>query len=229
VTGLVVVTGMAFEARIAAGAQVEVLSGLGGAALAAALAVRLRQPCDGVISFGVAGGLDAALVPGAVLVAQRVAEPGAAGYATDARWSAALLAALPGAVAGTLAGVAQAAATVADKQALRRATGALAVDMESHIAARAAQAAAVPFAACRIVLDSAVRAVPPAALAAMGPDGRTRIAAMLLSLAAHPGQLPDLLRLARDAGAARTALRVTRVRLGERYALPAGLVHVMPG
>jgi len=216
---VVVVTGMAFEARIAAGVGVEVLYGLRASALEQALAERLGSSCAGVISFGVAGGLDTALAPGSVVVAERITD-GETGFATDAAWSAALLAALPQAVTGALAGVNTAVTAVADKQALHRTSGALAVDMESHIAARTALAGGVPYAACRIVIDPAGRAVPSAALAGMGVDGRTDIAALLRVLAGQPRQLAGLLQLARDAACARAALRAARRALGERFAMP---------
>jgi hopanoid-associated phosphorylase len=227
VADLVVVTGMAFEARIAAGAGAEVLFGKQGAALECALAARLSLPCDGVISFGVAGGLEPSLAAGAVVVAERVAD-GDHGFETDAAWSAALREALPWAVGGTLAGADAAVASVADKQALRHATGAVAIDMESHLAGRAARAAHVPYAACRVVLDPALRALPSAALAALGKGGRSDITALLRTLARHPRQLPGVLQLGRDAALARAALRTARARLGERFALPAALPYVSP-
>jgi hypothetical protein len=71
--------------------------------------------------------------------------------------------------------------------------------MESAIAARLAAARGLPFAALRVICDPAGRAVPPAALAGFGADGRTDLGALLRALAAAPGQLPALLRLAGDA------------------------------
>jgi hopanoid-associated phosphorylase len=219
---VVVVTGMAFEARIAGGAGVDVLHGAHAAALERVLAMRLRMPCDGVISFGVAGGLDPSLAAGAVLVAERIVN-GDEGYDTDPVWCAALRQALPGAVSGIVAGVDGPVASVAEKQALRSVTGARAIDMESHLAARLAQAARLPYIACRVVLDPAGRTVPSAALAALGEDGATDLAALLRTLAAHPVQLAGLLGLARDAAVARAALRTTRRLLGDRFALPSPL------
>lgn len=221
--GVLAVCGMAFEARIAAAAGAEVLYGARGPALERRLAERLRLPCDGVISFGVAGGLAPALPPGAVVVATEIIDGARslASYPTDTQWTAALRAALPKACGGALAGEDGAVASVADKQAWWQATGALAVDMESHIAARQAQAARVPFVACRVVLDAAACAVPAAALAALGADGRTDLGALLLALARQPRQLPDLLKLARDAATARATLRAARRSVGPRFALPA--------
>jgi hopanoid-associated phosphorylase len=220
--GVVVVTGMAFEARIAAGAGVEVLWGASGVMLERLLAARLRLPCEGVISFGVAGGLDPSLAPGAVVVAERIVDGGNC-FETDPAWCAAVRQALPSAVGGTVAGGAAAVASVADKQALQCVTGAVAVDMESHLAARLAQAAHRRFMACRVVLDPAGRPVPSAALAALGNDGRTRLAALLVTLARHPRQLAGLLQLAHDATVAHAALRTTRTLLGDRFALPGAV------
>jgi hopanoid-associated phosphorylase len=219
---IVVVTGMAFEARIAIGAGAEVLFGAHDITLERRLAARLRMPCDGVISFGVAGGLDASLAPGAVVVAEHILD-GANCFDTDPAWRAALRKALPWAVGGTVAGVDAAVASVADKQALQYLTGALAIDMESHLAARLAQGAHLPYMACRVVLDPAGRPVPSAALAALGRNGRTDLAALLMALARHPRQLAGLLQLAHDGAVARAALRTTRRLLGDRFALPPPL------
>lgn len=213
-----VVTGMRFEARIAAGPGIETLHGLRAEALAQGLRQRLAHPCAGVISFGVAGGLDPALAPGKVIVATAVHD-GDTSRPVDASWSRALSLALPQAVAGTLAGSDQAVTSVVAKTALHAATGALAVDMESHIAARIAQEFGVPFAACRVVIDPAQRDVPPAAVAGMGPDGGTDILALLKALLAGPGQVPDLVRLGRDARLARLALEVARGRVGAGFGL----------
>jgi hopanoid-associated phosphorylase len=220
--GVVVVTGMAFEARIAASAGVEVLWGAHGVMLERLLAARLRLPCEGVISFGVAGGLDPSLAPGAVVVAERIVDGGNC-FETDPAWCAAMRQALPSAVGATVAGGDAAVASVADKQALHCVTGAAAVDMESHLAARLAQAAHLRFIACRVVLDPAGRPVPSAALAALGNDGRTRLAALLATLVRHPRQLAGLLQLAHDATVARAALRTTRTLLGDRFALPGAV------
>ena len=54
---MIVVVGMAFEARIAAGLGVPVVCGGDGKNLAASLARAMAAGCGGLISFGVAGGL----------------------------------------------------------------------------------------------------------------------------------------------------------------------------
>jgi len=220
VVTVLAVSGMDFEARIAAAPGVETLYGHRDAALARVLDTRLAQGCAGVVSFGVAGGLDPTLPPGTVIVATAV-RAGNASYSTDPFWMAALRRALPQAVSGLLAGSDTPVTTVPEKAALHVAHGALAVDMESHIAARAAQAHGIPFAALRVVIDPADRPVPPLAVAGMAADGSTDIGAIIFGLLKAPHQIGGLLRLGRDASSAKTALAAARKAAGAGFALPA--------
>ena len=96
--------------------------------------------------------------------------------------------------------------TPADKRALNRDTGALAVDTESHMVARAAAGHGLPMAAIRVIADPAHRALPEAALTAIRADGTTDLLAVLRSVMRRPHQLPALLRTALDARAARVTL-----------------------
>ncbi|WP_454712942.1 phosphorylase [Cupriavidus nantongensis] len=215
---VLVVTGMAFEARIAAGPHCRVVHGLRGVALEQQVSAMASRQCMGILSFGVAGGLDPTLAPGDVVLADAVGAPGEH-YDTDMTWTRAMHAALPHARIGTAAGADQPVLSVAAKAALHRGTGALCVDMESHLAARMAAACRLPFAACRVVIDPAARAVPAAAAAGMGEQGKTDVGAVLLGLLRAPGDLPALLRVASDAAAARGALRAARLALGDVFGL----------
>jgi len=158
-----------------------------------------------VLSFGIAGGLDPALRPGDLVVASRVRGPRGA-YLADAAWAAALARAT-GARLGIVAGAAAAVATPAAKRALREATGALAVDLESEAAAAFAAAHRLPFAAIRAVADPADGVVPRAALVGLDADGRAAPGRVVLALLRRPGELRPLLRVAADARAALAALR----------------------
>jgi adenosylhomocysteine nucleosidase len=221
---IIAVTCLAAEAHIAAGPGVAVLQGHIpnlGAALGAAIA----RGCSGIISFGIAGGLASDLAPGAWVVASGVVAAHKR-YPTDRDWARRLLQALGCAIHADIAGVDAPVIDPAGKRSLRDATSSVAVDMESHIAAEAAQAHGLPFAACRVIIDPAHRSLPPAALVNLRADGTPDVAAVLRSVIRHPRQLPALLRVAVDARAAQLALRAGRQRLGAGLAFPG--FHLVP-
>jgi hopanoid-associated phosphorylase len=216
---IIAVLGLAREARIAASPAVYPIIGGGDeAGLSAELKRVVGQGAQGIISFGIAGGLDPSLAPGACIVGS-AATLGPARWRTDVLWSRNLLAALPGAVFAEVAGVDHPAASVEHKRLLRSMTGAAAVDMESHVAARIAEVHGVPFAILRVICDPAGRNVPPAALAGMRKDGTSDIGAVFRALVARPSQLSGMIRLARDAGIAFGELKRRRRSLGDDFVL----------
>jgi hopanoid-associated phosphorylase len=208
---VIAVTGMAFEAKIARGRGVEAVFAARADWLERALSDALARGCSGIVSFGTAGGLAADLQPGALIVAETVCGPFGP-LKTDAAWSARIVESFAGTPLeritrrGTMAGVVAPVTSEADKRSLHVTTGALAVDMESHIAGAIATARGLPFAVCRAVVDPAWRTLPPAATAGLRDDGTTAIAPILRELLRQPSQLGALLRLAVDARAARTTL-----------------------
>jgi len=233
---VIVVTGMAFEARIARGDgsdRVEVVYAARADLLERALSAAVARGAAGIISFGTAGGLAPDLEPGALIVADAVDGPFGRLH-TDREWTERIVAAVnsagtPGGVAarprrGSMAAVAAPLITAGDKRALHGSTGALAVDMESHIAGATAAAHGLPFAVCRAVVDPAWRTLPPAATAGLRDDGSTALGPILRELLRQPSQLGALLRLAADARAARAALVQARRAMGEGRALRMGTV-----
>jgi len=214
----IAVTCLAFESRIAAGPGVAVLHGH-IPNLRTALDDAIGRGASGIISFGIAGGLAADLAPGAWVVASGVVAAHGR-YPTDRDWSRRLLHALGCAVHADIAGVDAPVVEPAGKRWLRDATASVAVDMESHIAAAAAEAHGLPFAACRVIIDPAHRSLPPAALVNLRPDGTPDIFAVFRSVLREPSQLPALLRVAADARAAQLALRAGRRRLGPGLSFP---------
>jgi len=210
---------MKFEARIAAGLGVPVVCGGDGKNLSSLLTHAMAAGCGGLISFGVAGGLAPHLKPGTCVIGSEIIHDEGT-RATDARWAQRLTRLIPGSVYGAIAGVRQPIAHAADKRRLHGETGAIAVDMESHIAARIAAAHALPFAACRVIIDPAERTLPPAALVGMRADGRADVLAVLASLLRQPRQLFALMRVVADARAARSALFQGRRSLGADLSFP---------
>lgn len=199
-----IVTGLAAEAAIAARLDgVRVVCAGSQPGRAEALADGLAgDGLRGLISFGVAGGLADDLPSGTVIVADAVVAGDERLEADDA-WAADLARRIR-ARRGVVAGSPVIVGNPAGKQALRARSGALIVDMETIAVARAARRAGVPWTAIRAVADPAGLALPPAALVALGDDGRPDLVAVLAAIARRPRQVPDLIRLA---GATRAALR----------------------
>jgi adenosylhomocysteine nucleosidase len=216
-TGIIVAAvGLHFEARIAEGPGIVVLGRDPEGGLSRSMKEVLRAGCRGLISFGIAGGLAAHLRPGTFVVASGIAD-GETIWPTCPDWSARLLAAIPDASHALIAGSDSPVAHPRGKKELHAVTGAVAVDMESHLAARLASEHAIPFAALRVVADPAHRRIPQAALVGMRPDGSTNVPAVLRSLGRHPKSLPALLHTAADVAIARASLSRGRRQLGPRF------------
>ncbi|MGB0630627.1 MAG: squalene--hopene cyclase [Alphaproteobacteria bacterium] len=164
-----------------------------------------------LLSFGVAGGCDPALPPGAAIIATGVRDISAGGEAlyTNRDWQRRLKSVLLGNV---LVETAQIASTdkplhkSRDKRGLFGDLGVAAVDMESAAIARAAIEATVPYMALRVVIDPQDLGLPLAAVSGMRPDGSTAVAAVTGSVLRRPGDLWGMIRLARYDRIARKAL-----------------------
>jgi adenosylhomocysteine nucleosidase len=228
----VAVTGLMFEARIAAGPGITVICS--GKQLQ--LRMSVRRGCDGIMSFGIAGGLAPNLPPGTCIVGRNIiADHGR--YATNHGWAAALMetalaatdrsAAIRHVVFGDIAGSEVPVACTKAKRLLHEKTGAAAVDLESHVAARIAAEHRIPFAAFRIVTDPYDRALPPAAMVATRADGTVDVMAVVRSLIRCPTQLSTLFRLALDSWTARQSLVPSRRFLGPSLGLPDLREHLL--
>lgn len=215
---IIAVTCLSFEARVAAGPGIAVLCGT-AQRYVDKLEAAVRQGGSGIISIGIAGGLAPDLAPGDWVVASGVLA-GSARYATDRAWSRRLIEALPTAVLADISGVDAPVVAKDDKLRLHRDSGTVAVDMESHIAARIAAEHGIPFAACRVIIDPADRTLPPAALVGMRADGKADAWAVARSLLSQPRQLFALMRVVADARAARSALFQGRRKLGDNLSFP---------
>lgn len=202
---MIAVVGMAFEARIAARLGVPVVCGGDGRHLETSLARAMAAGCKGLISFGVAGGLAPGLKPGTCIIGSSVIDDSEE-RPTDARWAQRLRRIIPDTVYGPLLGVRQPIAFASDKCALHERTGALGVDMESHMVARAAVQHGVPLAVIRVVVDPVERTIPRSALAGARPDGTIDPLAVARSLMRYPRDLIGLVRMSLDARAARNTL-----------------------
>lgn len=211
-------TGLAAEARIATGTHTSVIWGAGDSVrLTSKLEHAIRREVSAIVSFGIAGGLAPGVAAGTPLVARAIIAEDGQVYESDRVWSHRLATALGGAPIVDMAGVDVPVADPSHKRALHVATGAVAVDTESHIAARLAAAYNLPFAAFRVIADPAERHLPHAALVGLGQDGKVAVGAVMRSLLRQPRQLPHLVRTAFDTRAAFDSLRCGRQMLAAGF------------
>jgi len=222
---ILAVTGLAKEAKLAGVAGVVAVAGGGDADGLMAKLNALHGDIHGVISIGLAGALSPLLNVGDVVIADQVMTgallPRARGSALNAGevavagsrasegrrgqetwdchegWRVRLTSRLPYAHQGQLFGSDVIIENSETKSGLHTTTGALAVDMESQVAARFAAKRNLPLAGLRVISDDASHVLPPAALVAMRPDGGIALGRVLGSVLRKPGQVPALIRTAR--------------------------------
>ena len=190
---ILAVTGLKREAEIAGGPGVVAVAGGGDAAGLAAKLDALHGDITGVISIGLAGALSPLLKVGEAVIADQI-HFCKESWRCDNLWRVALAAKLKGAHQGPIAASQIILQDRAAKTALYDASGALAVDMESQVAARFAAARGLRLAALRIISDDASHALPPATRVAMTPEGGIALSKVLWAVAKNPLQIPALIR-----------------------------------
>jgi uridine phosphorylase len=112
------------------------------------------------------------------------------------------------------------ATTVREKEALRQATGADAVEMESGVIREACRLQGIPCATVRVILDTAQQNLPLDFNRLLNEHLQLDPVKLSAALAAAPGKIPALLRLRRQAQAAAKTLAQALVALLEP---PSGL------
>jgi adenosylhomocysteine nucleosidase len=218
---VLIVTGLVQEARIAAGpGMIVICSSSDPQQLRALLATLDSTTFRGVVSFGVAGGLDPSLKTGDVVVATEVMA-GDTKFLADMALNEEMIASAAlkrsrvtrrrrRVVRGGLAGVERVVAASSCKAALHSETGAAAVDMESHIAAAYAAQAGLPFAALRVISDPAHRALPELAQNAIKPNGDICMRTIMRGVVRNPKTLKELVSTGIDFNLALRSLRNCR-------------------
>lgn len=217
-TQVVVATGFNREVATLRQAGLVVVAGGGDPV---ALRARIESAADGargIASYGMTGALVDGLEIGDWVVGDRLS--GAIDMDCDAPWAAALMAKLPKARLGGFYADGRMIDTVAEKLALGMRHGALAVDMESHVAGAIAAERGLPFAIVRCVSDGARHLLPHAITVSMRPNGGVDASAMLISLATRPNQIVDVTRTVAGFIRAMRALKHGAERLGPRLAFP---------
>jgi len=168
----------------------------------------ISRGATALLSFGIAGGLDPAVRPGAVVLADEIILPDGTRLGADIAWADRVAAAARDMTPhrAPIAGTARMLTSAEQKSELRRRTGAVAADMESHGVARAAARRSVPFLVVRAVADPAERALPQSAVAGLDAAGTVRPLATLAAIAADPRQIAALFEVATDTLTALAAL-----------------------
>lgn len=207
-----IVTGLVAEARCLHQGQNRFICTGGNSTKARSGAERLvTQDVCALCSFGLAGGLHPGLPSGTLLLPKAIILPDGSQIETDSIWRerltylarAADLDPLP----TTVVGSDDLVPTPAAKAALHRASGAAAVDMESHAVGEVAKASRLPFVVVRVIADTHDEAIPEAARQGLGAEGQIRPLAVLMELMRRPHQTGSLIRLGRESGRALGALR----------------------
>ena len=182
--------------------------GMGGLLAAAAARSLVNAGAAGLMSFGFAGGLDPLLSAGTVVLPAEIVSGNGKRLMTSTPWRERLSAEFaprrPPSAGALLTSVVP-IASVADKAAAFRESGAVAVDMESFDVAEVAAAFSLPFIAVRVIVDTAADSLPRAVLAA-SRGGRMSLPRLVGGLALAPRELAGLIRLAQRYGAATRSL-----------------------
>ena len=216
---IIVATGFTREVRTVEAAGIVAVAGGGMAErLEERLHAAAKQGATGIVSYGLTGGLADGLRIGDWVVGSRLT--GEIDLMCDPAWRDAIAARLPGARVGGFFADGRMIDTIAEKRALGVTHDALAVDMESHVAARVARAHGLPFAIARIVSDEVDHLLPHAITVSMRPDGGFDRARMRASLAADPGQMRDVVQTMAQFLAGFRGLRRGAKAMGERLAFP---------
>ncbi len=174
-----------------------------GPAAAAARTRRLlaAESLDTLLCAGFAGGLDARVRTGDLVIADNFSTP-----ALQAR-AQALTGERPHRFFGGLVSRDAPVETVAAKTALARETGALAVDMETAAVAEACHATGLPLLAVRAISDGATTALPVPFAEWFDPHRQQpRPWGLVKYLAAHPAGVVPFARFVRGLVPARQAL-----------------------
>ena len=208
-----ILCGLRSEAKIADKIPNVIVGCTGARPERAALLVQqlVEQGASRLISFGLCGGVSPDLVAGDLLLGSSVMTAKEA-WETDTSWNDLLIERMDEGLCVPVWGSDLIAAKAEDKDMIFRRTGCYAVDMESHIVARAAQEHGLLFNIVRAVSDPFDMTLPEAARVPLREDGTVDFKAVWQSVKAQPRQIPDLIRLGLStAKAMRTLKRVVDV------------------
>lgn len=192
------------------------ISGMGPSAAMGAAHALVSAGCNGIVSWGVAGGLSPGLAIGDLVIPEHV-QRGDRVYPADARLRERLAERFTIPVhGGTLITTDEVIRTPEKKSALHLTHGAVAVDMESAAIAEAAAAHGIAFVAVRAISDAAGDALPAGLAGAVDVNtGGLRAMGVARLLVTKPHQVLHLVRAGRHFNHALSSLRTAALAMGE--------------
>lgn len=179
------------------------LSGIGSKAAQIAAEHLCQQGATRLVSFGVAGALDARLKPGDLVLPDAIHDEML--LPVELKWRNRLhhkLANELTVVNGILANSPKTLTTQQSKQDLAIKTGACAVDMESSAIASVAAKAQIPFIAVRAIIDPLEFSPPEALLSAVNADGSVKILPLMKLILTRSVRIGTLLEMSKGMQAA---------------------------
>ncbi len=223
------ITALASEARTLRPAFDEervliAVAGIGPAAARRAATDAMEAGAGALVSWGYAGGLAPTLTCGTLVVPERILCTDGSVFATDEAWRETLSDVIAGQRTVRNEALLSSPLILADEECKSRhfrASGAIAVDMESAAIARVARAWKVPFLVVRAVLDTSGEQLPRAIADSIGPEGSLHWMRLWRDLARSPRTLKQLFGLSSNYRKARHALTAAAV-IGRPYLDPCG-------
>lgn len=157
--------------------------------------------CKRIISFGLNGGLTSGINVGDICVGLSLTDGNtktSLKYPPESIWKTTTVPAVHY-VPWYSSGALNTANSIEERKALAKATGAKVIDDESYFVNQVALERNIECWLVRSISDDADHDLPPLATGPiMNLDGSTNYSYLIGSLLSHPGQIPDLIRLAFD-------------------------------
>lgn len=186
------------------------LSGAGPEAAARCAALLAGEGVTALLSWGCAAALDPGLKPGDLVLPEAIVGTDGQTLATDPAWRLRLATLLEPRLPicqGNLVESLRIVSSAEEKRAIFANTGAVALDMESAAAARAALGFKLPFLAIRSIVDPADIDIPPSVAVAFDEKGMLHVPRMLGRALLRPVDFIGIIRLGRHFGTAMKTLK----------------------
>ncbi len=198
------------------------MSGMGAENAAVSVKKLIEKNVDAVISWGVAGSISPMLNPGDLLIVNEVSDQGS-NFISPKRWVSDIALRLNSTSfsihIGKISSVTTMCTTAKEKKYLSENTGAYAVDMESETIATLAKEYDIDFLGLRAVADDAEMSIPEVVSQHTDSLGRPVLLPFIFSCIKQPGQIKNLIKLAKCYNQALLTLRQVATDLKKQHFL----------